>query len=117
MLMYMERVEKPWGWCEEVFSETSNYKCKRLYVNPEKSFSLQYHNLRNEYWTVVQGDAKVIVGESEKDVKVGDFIFVPRTTVHRVTGGKTGITLIEVQIGDPCDEDDIVRLADDFGRV
>ena len=113
----MERIEKPWGWYEEVFSETKNYKCKRLYVSPEKRFSLQYHNLRNEYWTVVQGDGIVIVGESEKEVKTGDFIYVPRTTVRRITGGTIGITLIEVQIGDPCEEEDIVRLEDDFDRV
>ncbi len=113
----MERIEKPWGWYEEVFSETLNYKCKRLYIFPQKRFSLQYHDFRNEYWTVVQGDGNVIVGESEKKVNIGDFIFVPRTTSHRVTGGEDGITLIEVQIGDPCEEGDIVRLEDDFGRM
>jgi len=113
----MERVERPWGWYEEEFSETQNYKVKRLYVNPESRFSLQYHDTRNEYWTVVQGGGHVIVGDNEKEIEVGDFIFVPRTTPHRLTGGEMGITIVEVQIGDPCDEEDIVRFEDDYGRT
>ena len=35
---------------------------------------------------------------------------------HRITAGKKGITIIEVQRGD-CKEDDIVRLQDDYNRV
>jgi len=34
-----------------------------------------------------------------------------------LTGGEMGITIVEVQIGDPCDEEDIVRLEDDYGRT
>jgi mannose-1-phosphate guanylyltransferase/mannose-6-phosphate isomerase len=113
----MERINKPWVWYEEVFSETRNYKCKRLYVNPDSQFSLQYHDYRNEYWTVVQGDGEVTVGENKNRVKVGDFIFVPRTTQHRIKGGEIGMTIIEIQIGEDCVEDDIVRLEDDYGRV
>lgn len=113
----MERINKPWGWHEEVFSETINYKCKRLYINPDSQFSLQFHEYRNEYWTVVQGDGEVFLGDNQRSVKVGDFIFVPRTVLHRVIGGSLGITLIEVQIGEECREDDIVRIQDDYGRV
>jgi mannose-6-phosphate isomerase-like protein (cupin superfamily) len=113
----MERISKPWGWYEEVFAETINYKCKRLYVNPNSQFSLQFHEYRNEYWTVVQGDGEVFIGDNIKNVKVGDFIFVPRTINHRIKGGDLGITIIEIQIGEKCVEDDIVRLEDDYGRI
>jgi mannose-6-phosphate isomerase-like protein (cupin superfamily) len=113
----MDRTERPWGWYEEVFSETPNYKCKRLYVNPDQRFSLQYHEFRNEYWTVVQGDGKVILGDDEKNLKIGDFVYVPRNTNHRLIAGDTGITILEIQIGEVCSEDDIVRLEDDFERV
>lgn len=113
----MERIEKPWGWYEEVFSETMNYKTKRLYVNPESKFSLQTHENRNEYWIVVQGDGYAIIGDNERKLKVGDLVFIPRTSQHRLIGADTGITIIEVQIGDPCVEDDIIRFEDDYGRV
>jgi len=36
---------------------------------------------------------------------------------HRLSAGKTGITIIEVQLGSNCSEDDIVRLKDDYQRV
>lgn len=113
----MNRLEKPWGWYEEVFSETPNYKCKRLYINPNQRFSLQTHQYRNEYWTVVQGSGTVVIGESTKNVNVGDFIFIPRTIQHRLTSDEQGITIIEVQIGDPCLEEDITRLEDDYNRI
>lgn len=113
----MERIETPWGWQEEVFSETPQYKVKRIYLNPDNRFSLQNHSHRNEYWTVVQGDGIVEVGENQKEIKVGDFVFVPKTIRHRLKGGETGITIIEVQHGDFCLEEDIERFEDDFGRV
>ena len=31
--------------------------------------------------------------------------------------GEDGLTIIEVQIGDECIEDDIVRLEDDYDRI
>ena len=38
-------------------------------------------------------------------------------TIHRATaGGKEDLVFIETQIGE-CDEDDIIRLEDDYGRV
>lgn len=113
----MERVVRPWGWYEESFSETPQYKVKRIYLNPESRFSLQQHNHRNEYWTVVQGDGLVEVGENTREIQTGDFVFIPKTIKHRLKGGSTGITLIEVQHGDFCLEEDIERFEDDFGRV
>lgn len=112
----MDRIEKPWGWYEEVFSETPHYKCKRLYVEPEKQISLQYHNNRKEYWTVVQGSGTVTVSDNVREIAIGDFVFVPETIVHRLKGGELGITIIEVQLGEDCSEEDIVRLQDDYGR-
>jgi mannose-6-phosphate isomerase-like protein (cupin superfamily) len=113
----MQRIETPWGWYEESFSETPQYKVKRIYLNPDSRFSLQLHNHRNEYWTVVQGDGFVEVGENTREIQTGDFVFIPKTIKHRLKGGSTGITLIEVQHGDFCLEEDIERFEDDFGRV
>lgn len=113
----MERIEEVWGWFEKVFSETSNYKCKRMYVNPHSSIPLQSHETRNEYWTVVQGDGLVSVGENDRNVTVGDFIFVPRTTVHKIEGGDAGVTVIQIQIGDPCEDKDIAIFEEYYGKI
>jgi len=112
----MEKVNRPWGWYENLL-EDNGYKVKRLCVNPEERISLQYHNYRNEYWIVVSGNGKVEIDDISKDVSVGDYIFVPINSKHRVTGGKCGIIIVEVQMGEMCEETDIVRIQDQYGRV
>ncbi len=66
--------EKPWGWYQTM-DAGSSYKVKRIFVNPESRFSLQYHNHREEFWTIVEwkrsrvdvssmsGDHTQIIGE------------------------------------------------------
>jgi len=49
-------------------------------------------------------------------MKGGDDLFIGKTSVHRMISGSDGVTFIEVQRG-KCDEKDIVRLEDDYGRV
>ena len=105
----MQRVEKPWGWYETIFSESPTYKVKRIYVGPEKQFSLQFHNNRNETWVVVEGSAKAILDDLEKEVVVGNILYVPKTVKHRVKGGENGVLMIEIQEGQSCEEEDIVR--------
>jgi mannose-6-phosphate isomerase-like protein (cupin superfamily) len=113
----MQRIEKPWGWYETIISESPTYKVKRIYVAPEEQFSLQFHNNRNETWVVVEGSAKAILDDLEREVVVGNILYVPKTTKHRLKGGKNGVLIIEIQEGQSCEEEDIVRLEDDYGRV
>jgi mannose-6-phosphate isomerase-like protein (cupin superfamily) len=112
----MERINRPWGWYENI-QEDTGYKVKRLYVQPNKKISLQYHIQRNEHWIVVSGDGKFELNEIVKDVSIGDYIFVPMTAKHRIVGGSCGIMIIEIQLGKICDEEDIVRLEDEYGRI
>ena len=46
-------VEKPWGSYEVLLDEPT-YKVKRIILNPDQQISLQYHNHRFEYWTIVE---------------------------------------------------------------
>jgi mannose-6-phosphate isomerase-like protein (cupin superfamily) len=112
----MDRINRPWGWYENLY-DNSTYKIKRLGVNPNEQISLQYHKLRNEHWVVVEGDGKIIIGEDVKNVSIGDYIFVPMGCNHRISSGDCGIIIVEVQQGSLCDENDIVRIHDDYGRV
>jgi mannose-6-phosphate isomerase-like protein (cupin superfamily) len=112
---------RPWGWFQTLHSEET-YKVKRLFVRPYQRISLQYHNNREEYWTVVSGCGKVeirnpLLSTTEiSEAYVGKSFHVPKGHHHRLSGGKAGITIVEVQIG-ICSEDDIVRLEDDYKRV
>ncbi len=110
-------VHRPWG-SYTVLEEGNGYKVKRLTVLPGKRLSLQMHYHRNEFWVVVKGTAKVTVGDREFLLRKGESTFIPMGTKHRLENpGKVTLEVIEVQIGEYLGEDDIVRFADDFGRV
>ncbi len=110
----MIREDRPWGWFQTI-DQGSDYKVKKIFVNPNSRFSLQYHNYRDEYWTVVQGSGKFTLGDESKDAVTGDNFFIPVKHYHRMEANSEGLMFIEVQRGE-CREDDIVRISDDYGR-
>lgn len=101
---------RPWGsW--QVLDVDQGYKVKRLEILPDQAISLQYHVHRSEHWTIVQGEGKVIVDGNIFTVKKGESFHVPKQALHKITNTHLTETLIaiEVQMGDICSEDDIVR--------
>ena len=44
--------------------EAPQFKVKRIEVNPGKNLSLQLHHKRSEHWVVVDGKARVTVGDA-----------------------------------------------------
>lgn len=113
--MTLEIVNRPWGTYQTVIDEPS-YKVKKIVVNPNQRFSLQYHQNRSEDWIIVEGTGIIISGRKERKCITGDTFHISPLTIHRATGGYNGLTFIEVQRG-KCREDDIVRIEDDYGRV
>jgi mannose-1-phosphate guanylyltransferase/mannose-6-phosphate isomerase len=114
---FHQTVHRPWG-SYTVLEDEADCKVKRLTVKPGQVLSLQLHHRRSEHWTVVDGTAKVRVGDREFLLQRNESTFVPMETLHRLEN-PTGrdIHLIEVQCGDYFGEDDIVRLEDVYGRV
>ena len=51
-------MEKPWG-SYEVLLDEPEYKVKKITLNPNQQFSLQYHNNRWEDWVIVEGSGVV----------------------------------------------------------
>ena len=98
---------------------------KILVVAPEKRLSWQYHYRRAEIWRVIQGQAGVkrstndIEGELEI-LNVGDTITLQQGERHRLVGLDDYAVIAEIwqhtDANHPSDEDDIVRVQDDFGR-
>ena len=110
-------VHRPWG-SYTILEDRDDCKVKRLTVKPGHVLSLQLHNRRSEHWTVVDGTAKVRIGEREFLLNANESAYIPMNTVHRLENpGQRDIHLIEVQCGDYFGEDDIVRLEDRYGRV
>ena len=79
---------------------------------------MQYHKYRSERWTVVEGEATVILGDKIFQISVNEWIYIPIGEKHMLSNEKdTTMQLIEVQVGDYLGEDDIVRLDDKYGRI
>ena len=108
---------RPWGsWSVEAVGD--GFKVKRLEVLPGARLSLQLHRWRAEHWVVVTGVATCTVGDREVVCGPGDTATVPEGTVHRIANhGTVPVVLVEVQVGPYLGEDDIRRLADDYGRA
>ena len=87
-------------------------------VRPGESLSLQYHHHRAEHWVVVQGVALVQVGDREMRTEPGQYRYIPLKERHRLSNiGTEELVVVEVQCGGYLGEDDIVRLADTYGRA
>ena len=109
------RQKKPWGDYER-FTENQVSTVKILTVEPQQAFSLQTHKNRDEYWCVISGHGGIAtVGEEKKEIKVGDELFIPRETAHRLEAGQDALKVLEISIGQ-FDEADITRLEDRYGR-
>ena len=98
---------------------------KILIVKPEARLSWQYHNRRAEIWQIFQGSAGVVrsVDDTETKMEVyneGDQIVLKQGERHRLIGLDESCVVAEIwqhtDINHPSDEDDIIRVQDDFGR-
>ena len=110
------RDHRPWGWFETLVLD-GRFQVKRIVVHPGASLSLQSHFHRSEHWIVVQGTAKVTVGDTVTLLTENQSTYVPLGAVHRMENpGRVPMVLIEVQTGTYLGEDDIVRYEDVYAR-
>jgi mannose-6-phosphate isomerase len=98
---------------------------KILIVESNKRLSWQYHFRRSELWKVIYGEVGVVTSNTneENDIKKykpGSVIKLMQGERHRLIGLNTWGIIAEIwqhtDINYPSDEEDIVRLQDDFGR-
>ena len=113
----LEVGERPWGKYF-VLADEPHYKLKRIEFNPGQRLSYQYHHHRQEFWTVIAGEAIVVLDEVEHTVKYGESIFIPLGAKHRIENRTSELLeFVEVQTGTYFGEDDIVRIQDDYERT
>lgn len=98
---------------------------KILLVKPGKRLSWQYHHRRAEIWKMIDGTAQVVISDTDeekavKNLKVNEVIRLSQGQRHRLVGLNTWGVVAEIwqhtDANHPSDENDIVRLQDDFGR-
>jgi mannose-1-phosphate guanylyltransferase/mannose-6-phosphate isomerase len=108
---------RPWGNYRTV-DAGDRFQVKRITVKPGGKLSLQKHYHRAEHWVVVHGTAIVQRGDDRMIVRENESVYIPIGTEHRLENpGKLPLQLIEVQSGPYLGEDDIVRVADNYGRA
>ena len=109
----------------EDFADFEKLSPKILLVAPHKRLSWQYHFRRAEIWKVIGGKAGVVVSETDAEtalqiLSLGSIINLKQGERHRLVGlDEWGIIAEIWQHTDPenpSNEDDIVRVQDDFGR-
>ena len=99
---------------------------KILLVEPGKKLSWQYHHRRAEIWKLIEGRAAVATSDTDKEkditvLNIGDIVKLKQGERHRLIGmdkewGVVAEIWMHTDPSNPSDEDDIVRLQDDFGR-
>jgi mannose-6-phosphate isomerase-like protein (cupin superfamily) len=98
---------------------------KILIVKPKTRLSWQYHNRRAEIWQVYKGEVGVIRSNDNtegvlKEFSKGDQIKLAQGERHRLIGLEDSGVVAEIwQHTDPLNpsnEEDIIRVQDDFGR-
>ncbi len=98
---------------------------KILVVAPGKRLSWQYHHRRAEIWKLIGGTAAVAISDTDeesetKQLITGDIIQLKQGERHRLIGMENWGIVAEIwrhtDAENPSDENDIVRIQDDFGR-
>ena len=108
-----------------ILSITGKLSPKILIVAPDKRLSWQYHHRRAEIWKQIGGRSAVTISDTdtEKDTRTlntGDIIELKEGERHRLIGLEEWGVVAEIwrhtDATNPSNEDDIVRVQDDFGR-
>ena len=106
---------RPWGKFR-AYPHQQAQSIKIITVNPGQALSLQYHNHRSEFWVVLDKGLEITVGDNVWQPEKNEEVFIPQKTPHRLRCiGYKQARVMEIWIGN-SDENDIVRLQDDYGR-
>lgn len=112
----IKQVLKPWG--KEIwFAVEPEYVGKILHIKKGHRYSLQYHEKKKETQYLLKGKLKFYLGASadtleEIIMKPGDKLDVEPGMIHRAEALEDA-EILEVSTNDL---DDVVKLADDYGR-
>jgi mannose-1-phosphate guanylyltransferase/mannose-6-phosphate isomerase len=98
-----------WG-ASQSLTEQDRFKVRHLILRPGQAIGLQSHYHRSEHWVIVQGSARVTIGNETRDVFENGSLDIAIGLAHRLENhGKVDLHLIEVQTGAYLGDDDITR--------
>jgi len=110
------RVDKPWGH-ELIWAQTDRYVGKILVIETGQRLSYQMHEVKDEWIHVVSG--RLLLTLEDDDGQDQDRELGAGDGAHIQTGRRHRFSAIErcelLEVSTP-ELDDVIRLADDFGR-
>ncbi len=110
------RVEKPWGH-EDIWAETDRYLGKILSIRKGRRLSLQLHRQKDESIYVLRGRLRLTLENAAGELEISELD--PGQAQRVLPGRRHRFEAIEdtdlVEVSTP-EIDDVVRLADDYGR-
>jgi mannose-6-phosphate isomerase len=98
---------------------------KILIIKPKSRLSWQYHNRREEVWKIIEGSVGIITSDKDTDEKEEnhnrfELIRIKHKQRHRLVGLKDWGIVAEIwkhtDTKHPSNEEDIIRVSDDYGR-
>lgn len=115
---FCEKIEKPWGYEIIYTPKDAPAAGKIIHVNAGKRLSLQYHDEKIETLCLIEGEAKITVGDnngekSEIPMELNKGYFMQPGQIHRVSA-VTNIVFIE---SSTPETGNTVRLEDDNNRL
>ncbi len=104
--------ERRWGEYKVIdtmdFADGYKALTKHLVIKAGKGISYQLHNHRDEVWTFIEGEGRLVLDGVVSTVRRGDTVCIKAGVKHAVMA-VTDLRFIEVQSGDLLVEEDIER--------
>lgn len=115
---YVMKVDKPWGF-ELIFSDgKAKITSKILHVTKGKRSSLQYHEVKEEILTLLNGEG--ILELEDENAQLNKFLMETRKSyiiipnqIHRFAAGSIDCEIME---SSTPEKGNTVRLEDDYSR-
>jgi mannose-6-phosphate isomerase len=102
------------GWGSvSVLSQGGGHRVERIEVKAGQSMPAHFHNHRSEHWTIVCGEAEVMLGDDVLIASPDDSLYIPAGTVHGLKAGPSGdVSLVAVHFDDRVSDDEDMFIAD-----
>jgi len=96
------------GWGSvSVLSHGGGHRVERIEIKAGQSMPAHFHNHRSEHWTIVSGEAEVMLGDDLLIATADDSLYIPAGAVHGLKADPSGnVSLVAVHFGDVVSDDE-----------